>query len=181
VSVATYIAFLRAVNVGQRWVKMERLRTHLSGHGFDDVVTHIQSGNVRVTTSVRSAPQLERSLRALISEEFGFDVPVIVRTPAQLRRTADAAETLDSPLGADARRYVTFTTGGISAAGRMALEEWSEPGERVTVVGADVVLFLTKAAHEAKLTNARLEKLTGATGTARDIKVVRALADKWCG
>ena len=43
------------------------------------------------------------------------------------------------------------------------------------------MLFLTKASHEAKLTNVRLEKLTGATGTARDIKVVRALAEKWCG
>ncbi len=49
------------------------------------------------------------------------------------------------------------------------------------MLGSDVVLFLTKPAHEAKLTNARLERLTGATGTARDIKVVRALAEKWGG
>jgi hypothetical protein len=33
----------------------------------------------------------------------------------------------------------------------------------------------------AKLTNARIEKLTGAVGTARNITVVRALADKWGG
>jgi uncharacterized protein (DUF1697 family) len=178
---ATYIGFLRAVNVGQRWVKMERLRAHLSDHGFDDVVTHIQSGNVRVTTPMRSTAKVEASLRSLISDEFGFDVPVVVRSPAELRRTAADADAVDSPLGADARRYVTFTTGGISADGRAALEAWAEPGERVVVLGSDVLLFLTKPAHQAKLTNVRLERLTGATGTARDIKVVRALAEKWGG
>jgi hypothetical protein len=31
----------------------------------------------------------------------------------------------------------------------------------------------------AKLTNVRIERLTGAFGTARNITVVRALADKW--
>ncbi|MEW1953519.1 DUF1697 domain-containing protein [Terrabacter sp. NPDC080008] len=175
----TYIAFLRAVNVGQRWVKMERLRTHLSANGFGEVVTHIQSGNVRVTTPMRSTSKVEVALRELISEEFGFDVPVIVRSPADLRRTAAEADALESPLGAHARRYVTFTTGGITPSGRSALEEWAEPGERAVVLGPDVVLFLTKPAHGIKLTNARLEKLTGATGTARDIKVVRALAEKW--
>ncbi|GAA2743423.1 DUF1697 domain-containing protein [Terrabacter aerolatus] len=177
----TYIAFLRAVNVGQRWVKMERLRAHLSDNGFGDVVTHIQSGNVCVTTSLRSVPKVEASLRSLISDEFGFDVPVVVRTPAELRRTAAEADAVDSPLGADARRYVTFTTGGISTEGAQALEAWDVPGERVVVLGDDVLLFLTKPAHQAKLTNARLERLTGATGTARDIKVVRALAEKWGG
>ncbi len=176
---ATYIGFLRAVNVGQRWVKMDRLRAHLSDNGFADVVTHIQSGNVRVTTSLRSVAKVEASLRSVISEEFGFDVPVIVRRPAELRRTATDADAVDSPLGPEARRYVTFTTGGISTEGRTALEAWEEPGERVVVLGDDVLLLLTKPAHQAKLTNVRLERLTGATGTARDIKVVRALAEKW--
>ncbi len=45
-------------------------------------MTHIQSGNVRVTTSMRSAAKVEASLRSLISDEFGFDVPVVVRRPA---------------------------------------------------------------------------------------------------
>lgn len=176
---ATFIAFLRAVNVGQRWVKMAHLREHLGSSGFTDVETHIQSGNVRVTTTLRSAAKVEARLREVISEEFGFDVPVVVRTPAQLRRTAEQAEQASSPLGPDARRYVTFTTGGLSGPGRSALEAWDEDGERVVVLDPDVLLLLTKPAHQAKLTNARLERLTGATGTARDLKVVRALVEKW--
>ncbi len=177
---ATYVAFLRAVNVGGRWVKMDRLREHLSANGFTDVASYIQSGNLRVGTRLRSAAKVEQTLRSLISDEFGFEVPVVVRTPDQLRSLAAAADALESPLGSQAHRYVTVTAGGLGDAGREALEAWDVPGERALVIGEDVVLFLTKPAHEAKLTNARLEKLTGATGTARDLTVVRALAEKWC-
>ena len=49
------------------------------------------------------------------------------------------------------------------------------------VVGNDIVLFLADGVQGAKLTNARIEKLTGAVGTARNITVVRALAEKWGG
>ncbi|MCU1537292.1 MAG: hypothetical protein JWP82_1643 [Humibacillus sp.] len=175
----TWIGFLRAVNVGKRQVKMEVLRDLLSANGFDEVATHIASGNVRVTTSMRSAAKVEARLRSVITDSFGFDVPVVVRTPKQLVALAEAADGLDSPLGPDARRYVTMTTGGLSAQARTVIEEWDEPGERAVVVGEDVMLFLTKPAHEATLTNARLERLAGVTGTARDLKVVRALAEKW--
>ncbi len=177
---ATYIAFLRAVNVGGRWVKMERLRDHLSANGFDDVASHIQSGNLRVGSRLRSAAKVEQTLRTLITAEFGFDVPVVVRTPGRLRSLVGDADALESPLGPEARRYVTVTTGGLTADGKAAVEAWDVAGERALVVGEDIVLFLTKPAHEAKLTNARLEKLTGATSTARDIKVVRAIVEKWC-
>lgn len=41
-----YVAFLRAVNVGKRTVKMEDLRRQLDTAGFKNVTTYIQSGNV---------------------------------------------------------------------------------------------------------------------------------------
>ena len=44
---ATFIAFLRAVNVGKRQVKMAGLRSELEANGFTDVATFIASGNVR--------------------------------------------------------------------------------------------------------------------------------------
>lgn len=175
----TFVAFLRAVNVGKRWVKMEELRNVLGDNDFRDVATHIQSGNVRVSTPLRSVAKVEARLRSVISEAFGFDVPVVVRTPTQLRQIAEAADALESPLSERARRYVTFTTGTLSPTGVAALEEWAVPGEAARVIGQDVVLFLDTSSHAAKLTNVRLERLLGVTGTARDIKVVRTLAARW--
>ena len=80
---ARHVALLRAINLGaKRRVPMARLREVLSA-GYGDVVTHLQSGNV-VLTSRKQPATLERELRRTLSEEFGFDIPVIVRSHAQL-------------------------------------------------------------------------------------------------
>lgn len=81
-----WIGFLRAVNVGKRQVRMASLRTLLEAEGYEDVETHIQSGNLKVRSSARSAATVETDLRRAISAEFGFDVPVVVRTPRRRRR-----------------------------------------------------------------------------------------------
>ena len=46
---ARYVALLRGINVGgKNLIKMADLKACLEGDGFEDVVTYIQSGNVRV-------------------------------------------------------------------------------------------------------------------------------------
>ena len=82
VAVPSYVAFLRAVNVGKRFVKMADLRAALEHAGFTDVETHIQSGNVRVRSRRRSPGAVAREMERVLGEWAGFDVPCIVRTPA---------------------------------------------------------------------------------------------------
>ena len=176
----THIAFLRAVNVSPRWVKMEVLRTVLQDNGFRDVETYIQSGNVRVTTAMRSPAKVETRLREVISREFGFDVPVVARTAAQLREVLRAVEGMESPIGPEAGRYVTFLSGDLGVEGVQALHDWDVVTEAARVVGNDVALFLGAGVHGANLTNARIEKLTGAVGTTRTLTVVRSLVERWC-
>ena len=174
----TWIGFLRAVNVGKRQVRMQTLRELLQDNGFEDVETHIQSGNLKLRCATRSPSRVEAELRTLISDAFGFDVPVVVRSPAELRAVAAAADEVESPIP-DAGRYVTFMSGDLDPAGVAALHAWDQETEAARVIGNDIVLFLGAGVQAAKLTNARIERLTGAVGTARNITVVRALADKW--
>lgn len=176
----THIAFLRAVNIKPRWVKMDLLRAALEDNGFGEVDTYIQSGNVRVSTAMRSAAKVEARLREVISSEFGFDVPVVVRTVTQLRGLLEEVEGMESPIVAEARRYVTFMSGDLDPEGVRALHAWDVATEGARVVGNDVVLFLAAGVQGAKLSNARIEKLTGAVGTARNLTVVRALVERWC-
>ncbi|HET7397709.1 MAG TPA: DUF1697 domain-containing protein [Intrasporangium sp.] len=175
-----YVAFLRAVNVRPRWVKMDQLRALLQEHGFGDVQTHIQSGNVRVTTPTRTAAKVEATLSELISSTFGFEVPVIARTPVELRDLATAVDALPSPLGAAARLYVVFVRGPLGDTTVKQVNAWSEPGERALVVGRDIALWIDRGFHEARFPTAPLWRSTPAVTTARDIKVVRALVEKWC-
>ena len=51
----TFIAFLRAVNVGKRKYPMAELRDALTAAGFEKVQTHIQTGNVVFRTNLRSS------------------------------------------------------------------------------------------------------------------------------
>ena len=80
----TYIAFLRAINVGGRFIKMVDLRAGLSAQGFGDVESQIQSGNVRFTSSLRSAAKVEVAVEDALLDLCGFTVRTIVRTPSQL-------------------------------------------------------------------------------------------------
>jgi len=62
--VTTQIAFLRAINLGNRRVKMASLVEIVEGLGYDGVWTHINSGNV-VFEAAGSRGDLERERRAL--------------------------------------------------------------------------------------------------------------------
>ncbi|MFJ5232343.1 DUF1697 domain-containing protein [Kitasatospora sp. NPDC088391] len=77
----TYIAFLRAVNVGGRTVRMERLRELFAGLGLADVRTYIQSGNVffRAEAGADRAALAGR-IEAALAEGLGWPVPVMLRT-----------------------------------------------------------------------------------------------------
>jgi uncharacterized protein (DUF1697 family) len=176
--VSTYIAFLRAVNVGGRAVPMAVLRGHLAEAGFTDVATHIQSGNVRVGSGLRSSAKVEAQLEKVMSAAFGFDIPAIVRRPQELVALVDTSPA--NPLGEGARHYVSFLRDQPTASQAAKLNAWDVDGERMIVVGRDVHLWFEKPSHLAKLNNARIEKLAGTQSTNRNWTVVTALAKKWC-
>jgi uncharacterized protein (DUF1697 family) len=173
----TYIAFLRAVNVGGRKVPMADLRRHLEEAGFSDVATYIQSGNLRVDTSLRSAPKVEAQLEKVMAAGFGIDIPAIVRRPKELVDLVQNAP--DNPLGSEARHYVSFLRDRPSASRLKAMNGWDVDGERMVVVGRDAHLWFEKPTHEAKLNNTRVEKLAGSQSTNRNWNVVSTLAEKW--
>ena len=175
---ATYIAFLRAVNVGGRFVKMVDLRTGLSDKGFGDVQSHIQSGNLRLTSSLRSAAKLELAVEAALEEICGFTVRTIVRTPAQLGELTSYGQSLATPLEGEVRRYVAFLKADPDADFIEMMNGWDLAGERAHVRGRELYLWLAHPSHEAKLTNARIER-RGVVATTRDWKVVSALGALW--
>ena len=88
------VGLLRGVNLGKRQLKMAELRAAVESLGHTDVETYLQSGNVVFTpagapaarTSGRGSP---RRWRAAV----GMDVPVLIRTAAELRRSSPATRT----------------------------------------------------------------------------------------
>jgi len=175
---ATYLAFLRAINVGGRFAKMADVRTALSDKGFGQVESHIQSGNLRFTSSLRSVAKVELAIETALQELCGFTVRTIVRRPAQLRDVAAYGAGIEAPLEGEARRYVTFLKDDPTREFTERMNGWDVPGERAHVHGSELYLWLAHPSHVARLTNARIER-GGVVATSRDWKVIVMLAQKW--
>jgi uncharacterized protein (DUF1697 family) len=175
----TYVAFLRAVNVGGRFVKMAGLRRALEDGGFGDVETHIQSGNVKVTSRRRSVDSVASELSRVAAEFAGFEVPAVVRTPAQLHALVEEADEVPPLANPAGKRYLAIADGAIPASAAAQLDAWDKDGERARVLTGAVLAELTHGFHRTTLTNARIERMTGRTTTWRDLEVVRAVDEKW--
>ena len=84
-----YVAFLRAVNVGGRVVKMDELRRHFADAGFTGVETFIASGNVIFDTTAKPGPALEARIEGALKKALGYDVPTFVRSLADVVTAAE--------------------------------------------------------------------------------------------
>jgi uncharacterized protein (DUF1697 family) len=176
--VPTFIAFLRAVNVGKRKYPMAELRQALADAGFEEVETHIQTGNVLLRTSLRSRKKVIAELEKAMLADRGFEVPVVLLTPAELTELYAEAQTF-----ADGRtlkgHYLSLLADPPSKEGAAALEARSGDGEEVRVGTRAVHLMLTtKPFHEATTGNAEVERELG-VATTRNLTVITKMSEKW--
>jgi uncharacterized protein (DUF1697 family) len=89
--VTTFVALLRGINVGgNNKLPMADLRALMSGMGFENVQTYIQSGNVVFTAVDVDCETVQLRLEAGIADRFGFSALVIVLTAMQFLNTAEA-------------------------------------------------------------------------------------------
>jgi uncharacterized protein (DUF1697 family) len=175
--VPTYIAFLRAINLGPtRKFAKASIVAACEAAGCTDVETYINSGNVRVTTPLRSRAKVEAALEKAFAAEAGFEVPTIVVTPQELSEIAAYAEKVGR--SHDGQHYVSLLKDRPNATAVAMLVDAGTKGERAEVDGRGVHLLLGKDYHTAKLTNAVIEKHLG-VATNRNLKVISTLAEKW--
>jgi uncharacterized protein (DUF1697 family) len=81
------VALLRGINIGpNKRIAMPALRSIVESLGHRDVETYLQSGNVVFTPKGRARRDLGPALTAAIAEATGHDVPVVIRTGADLGR-----------------------------------------------------------------------------------------------
>jgi uncharacterized protein (DUF1697 family) len=81
-----YVALLRGINVGgNNLVKMTDLKDCFSALGFDEVATYIQSGNVVFRAGEQRSEQLAARIEAGLSERFGYQSRIVLRSRDQLR------------------------------------------------------------------------------------------------
>lgn len=175
----TWLAFQRAVNVGGRRYPMAELRAVLEQAGYDDVATHIQTGNIRLTSPRRSAARLEAELEELFATDRGFEVATIVFTPEEFAAIAADADDVVAELGEPAHAHYVELLREEPTAETAAVIEEQPSGQRAVVRGRAVHLLYDVPFHEAAAPKAAQKRALGVS-TNRNAKVVRAIAEKWC-
>ncbi len=76
-------------------ILMADLRMLLEKLDFQNIQTYLQSGNVVFHSSNKSIPSLENAIKKQLLKQYGFDVPVIVKTPKELLTIFDDCPFLD--------------------------------------------------------------------------------------
>jgi uncharacterized protein (DUF1697 family) len=171
-----YVALLRGINLGARnRVAMPALREALEEAGFDDVKTYVQSGNVVLGS--RAKPEtVRRKVEQVIADRFGLEIPVVVRTRAEL-----AAVVKRNPLGkvaTEPKRYqVSFLEKKLPAKTLKELEDVAAPSERVAAHGRELYAWHPAGVARSKLWAKLAGKGLGVTATARNWTTVEALLE----
>ena len=173
----TYVAFLRAINLGsRRRVPMARLVEVLREAGFDGVATHLATGNVRLESPRRSTGRVEEDVERVLAQELGFEVPTVALPSGELGRIVDH---IDDVVPDVRRRYVTLLKTPPPDDVARELDAWSAPGEGARVGPRWVLWWAEHDMREGRLGNEVVEKRLG-VATTRTTAVVRTVWDKWC-
>ncbi len=172
-----FVALLRGVNVGgRRSLSMAGLRTSLEAFGWGRIRTYLQSGNL-----VFAAPEADPAAHARAIEErihavFELTVDVLVVRGAELSDIAASVPFGTDPAVDESYLHVTFLLAPVSSEAFAAVELPAGEGERVSLSGRVVYLYLPHGYGRTKLNNAFFERAFRTRATTRNWKTVRALA-----
>jgi uncharacterized protein (DUF1697 family) len=171
-----YIAFLRAINVGGRVVKMDRLRALFTELGFERVETFIASGNVVFDADETDAAALETRIEAHLKRALGYEAATFLRTPAQV---AAAAEHEPFPRVDGDSLYLSFLRQAPDAAAEERLAALGGDDDRFTVRGRELYWWRRGKLSDSAITGPRLDRAVRVPGTMRNVTTVRKLAAKY--
>ena len=169
-----YVALLRAINLGSRnRVPMAELRAALSDAGHEDVITHLPTGNV-VLRSAGGAKKVAESVAGVVRDEFDLEIPVMVRTAAQVEKVAST-----NPFGKADRSelHVAFLEAKPTAAAARKLDDLDFDPEEFELRGSEIYLRYPDGLGRSKMSPAIFEKRLGTSATVRTWKVVTKLAE----
>jgi uncharacterized protein (DUF1697 family) len=163
----TYVALLRAVNVGGTGkLAMSRLKSICGDAGFDRVETYIASGNVVFASPAKPA-NVKAELEARLATELGKPVGVVVRTAAEMAAVLAANP---FPNAEPNRAYALFLD---AAPSRDALDHVKGRNDEEIALGKREIFIH----YPSGMGRSRLRIPAASASTARNMNTVAKLAE----
>lgn len=169
----TYVALLRAINLGPvHKVRMEDLRAWFTAAGATEVVTYIASGNVVFDHASRSADELTEKLEAMLAKKAGFEIPVMLRTGAELTKMLAT-----NPFAAEPAKsvHVICLPKRVPASALPDLDTKKFAPERFALVGRELYFCLPNGVGRSPLVGTFSSAKQLAGGTMRTWRTIEKL------
>lgn len=174
-----YIAFLRAINVGGHWVKMDQLRQLFEALGLSEVETFINSGNVVFVAKSAKAASLERKIEAQLGKALGYEVTTFVRSAAEVAAVA-TYEAFSEPVPDEGGLHIAFVQAPLGREVHQRLAAVQTEQDRFHVHEREVYWWRGGGFSDSPLSGSgKFEKLLGLPATVRNSTTVRKLAAKY--
>ncbi len=170
------VALLRGINVGRnKRVAMADLRGLLTGLGYAEVTTYLQSGNAVFRCSAKAASTAATDIERAVGSDLGVACRVVVRTAGELA-AAIAADPLLDVVTDPAKHLVGFLAGDPDPAGARALAALDVAPDRIRLVGRHVYLWCPAGLLASPLSAAGWEQPLKVALTSRNWNTVTKVA-----
>ncbi|HHH54290.1 MAG TPA: DUF1697 domain-containing protein [Bacteroidetes bacterium] len=172
------IAILRGINVGgKRKILMKDLKLVFEKLNFKDITSYIQSGNI-VFDSAEGLDNnlLELKIKKAILDNFGFDVPVIIRTQKEINEIIAENPFLQNDVDIS-HLHLTFLNKIPEEQNLKLISKMNFSPDRFLINGKNIYIYCEGKYHKSKLTNNFFEKKLKVTATTRNWKTVLKLSE----
>ncbi|HUC08346.1 MAG TPA: DUF1697 domain-containing protein [Solirubrobacterales bacterium] len=174
-----YVAFLRGMNLGGRRIKNTELREEFEALGFADVACFRASGNVVFAADETDEAKLTEEIEAGLGKALGYEVPVFLRSAAELGALA-AHEPFDAAAVTASKGKLQVALLPEKPAGKArktALAEATDE-DRLAIEGRELYWLPSGGISESELD---LKAIEGAIGpwTMRTMGTVEQIVTKY--
>ncbi len=172
-----YISILRGINVGTgRKVPMADLKKLCESLGLMQVQSYIQSGNLVFELALpEPISKLENRLQKVFTENFGFDIPVLVRTADEWADSITKNPFLKEENVDIDRLHLTCLKELPSPELLEKIKTFQYLPDRYEIIGRDVFIYCAAGYGTSKLVNSFFESKLKTQGTTRNWKTVMKL------
>lgn len=174
-----HVAFLRAINTTGRRVKNDRLSEVLRGMGATYAQGFIASGNLIFDIDRAVDQDFVEELEAAFHSAYGFEIPTIVRSAAEVRMVSlhrpFHEELLQNSVGA---LFVGFLKSAPEPETISNVAAKSTASDRLAIHGSELYWLPTSGEFESDISIPAVERVVG-TMTVRVISTVNRIVERF--
>lgn len=165
----TYIALLRAINVGgNSKIAMADLKAMLVDLGYANPQTILQTGNLVFQAKESNAAKLESKLEKEAADRFGLETDILVRTADEWQQAIDANPFPKEAASDPSHLLIMPLKAAPTKQAVKELQAAIQGRETVAAVKRELYLVYPDGIGRSKLTNKFIESRLKTRGTGRN-------------